>query len=116
MTKLEATVADILKHADIQINGKRPHDITIHDKRFYERVLKDRELGLGEAYMDGWWSTPRLDETITKLITADLASKVKLTPSMVATAPCTKPVSTGSTPMGAVPTRLSRAATSALPA
>ncbi len=85
MTKLETTVADILKHADIQINGKGRHDITIHDKRFYERVLKDRELGLGESYMDGWWSTPHLDETITKLITADLASKVKLTPSMVAT-------------------------------
>jgi cyclopropane-fatty-acyl-phospholipid synthase len=85
MTKLESTVSDILKHADVQINGTRPQDITIHDSRVYGRVLRDRELGLGESYMDGWWDAKRPDELIAHILSADLAAKVKPSPALIAT-------------------------------
>jgi cyclopropane-fatty-acyl-phospholipid synthase len=32
----------------------------VHDSRFYRRVLSGGEVGLGEAYMDGDWSSPDL--------------------------------------------------------
>lgn len=84
MTKLEKTVEELLQQADIKLGGTRPQDITIHNKALYGRVLKDRELGVGESYMDGWWDAPQLDVFITRLITTDIASKVKLSPSIVA--------------------------------
>lgn len=84
MSKLESTVNDLLKQADVIVGGSRPQDITITNPGLYARVLSERELGVGEAYMDGWWTSKRPDQAITQLITADLASKVKLSPSMIA--------------------------------
>lgn len=77
MNELERTIAEALKYADIEINGTRPWDIRIKDKRLYRRVLRDQQLGLGEAYMDGWWDVPKVDEFIARLIEADAPSKIK---------------------------------------
>ncbi|RYF28984.1 MAG: cyclopropane fatty acyl phospholipid synthase [Chloroflexi bacterium] len=89
MTALEKTVNELLKHADIEIGGSRPHDIQIHNNDLYARVLRDRELGLGESYMDGWWTSERPDQTIVKLLTADLGSKIKPNAAMIASAAAT---------------------------
>jgi cyclopropane-fatty-acyl-phospholipid synthase len=83
MKSIDKTVAELLSIADIEVGGSRPQDIEIHNNNLYGRVLKDRELGLGEAYMDGWWTSKRPDMTITNLMTSDIGSKVKLSPSMV---------------------------------
>jgi cyclopropane-fatty-acyl-phospholipid synthase len=37
-----------------------PAILQIHDRRFFRRVVTGGEIGLGEAYMDGDWSTPDL--------------------------------------------------------
>ncbi|UCG12445.1 MAG: cyclopropane fatty acyl phospholipid synthase [Deltaproteobacteria bacterium] len=63
--------------ADIEIGGKRPWDLQIHDDRFYERVLAEGSLGLGESYMDGWWDCGRLDEFFYRIVRDDLESKAK---------------------------------------
>jgi cyclopropane-fatty-acyl-phospholipid synthase len=34
--------------------------LAVRDRRFFRRVLLDGEIGLGESYMDGDWSTPDL--------------------------------------------------------
>ena len=34
--------------------------ISVHDDRFFQRVLTGSDVGLGEAYMDGDWSSPDL--------------------------------------------------------
>lgn len=34
--------------------------LRVHDRRFYRRVVAAGEIGLGESYMDGEWSTPDL--------------------------------------------------------
>lgn len=34
--------------------------IVVHDERFFTRALTGADIGLGEAYMDGDWSTPDL--------------------------------------------------------
>jgi cyclopropane-fatty-acyl-phospholipid synthase len=61
--------------AGIAVNGVRPWDIRVHDDRFYQRVLRDKNLGLGEAYMEGWWDCSRPDEMIYRLLCSDIVEK-----------------------------------------
>ena len=72
----EKTVRNLLSYADIEINGGRPWDIQVHNPRFYQRVLSETALGLGESYMDGWWDCEALDEFINKVLRAKLESRV----------------------------------------
>ena len=70
-------IADLLRLAEITINGNKPWDVHIHNEQFYQRVLCDTDLGLGEAYMDGWWDCQRIDLLIPRLLSADIETKVK---------------------------------------
>ena len=51
----KARVEQLLAHGDVKIGGDRPWDMSVHDERFYPRVLSQGSVGLGESYMDGWW-------------------------------------------------------------
>jgi cyclopropane-fatty-acyl-phospholipid synthase len=73
----EAIVREMFGHADIQFGGTRQWDITVHDPRFYERVLRDASIGFGEAYMEGWWEVPALDVMIDKLCRGRLKEKIQ---------------------------------------
>jgi cyclopropane-fatty-acyl-phospholipid synthase len=68
---------ELLGRAGIEVGGARPCDIQVHDDRLWDRVIKERELGLGEAYQDGWWDANQLDEFVTKVQIADLRSMVR---------------------------------------
>ncbi len=61
-------VIEFCKHAGIVPNGNRPFDIQIHDDRLYSRIVAEGSLGLGEAYMDGWWNCEQLDEFFYRLV------------------------------------------------
>jgi cyclopropane-fatty-acyl-phospholipid synthase len=78
-----AAVEKLFALADIQVNGDRPFDVRVSDDRFYKRVLRDGQLGIGEAYMDGWWETDRLDEATRRFVLADLERKALRSPSFV---------------------------------
>lgn len=67
---------DLLAGAGVTINGNRPWDIQVRDERLYMRVLRERNLGLGEAYMDGWWDCPRLDEFFYRILKHGLDGKI----------------------------------------
>lgn len=67
----EHIVRKLLSTAEIDINGKNPWDIQVHDNRFYERVIRDAALGLGESYMDGWWDCDSIDRMIHRILRAD---------------------------------------------
>lgn len=69
-------VENILAKADIQINGERPWDITVHNEGLYDRVLSQGSLGLGESYMDGWWDVPQLDQFFFKLFKSEALNQV----------------------------------------
>ena len=66
------TVEQILRPAGITIDGDSPWDVRVHDPRFFERVLAEGALGLGESYMDGWWDCDRLDELTRRALSHDL--------------------------------------------
>lgn len=72
----ESVVRQLFDHAGVTIGGSAPGDIEVHDDRFYERLLRDKSIGLGEAYMDGWWDAEQLDVFIDKVLRADLKRKI----------------------------------------
>lgn len=77
MKKSEKYVWELLELAGVKVNGEDPWDIQIRDNRFYERVLRDTSLGLGESYMDGWWDCAAIDELIDRVLRARLREKVQ---------------------------------------
>jgi len=71
------TIRDLLEQAGIRINGPNPWDIRVHDKRWFGRVVREKNLGLGESYMDGWWECGQPDEMICRLLRSGLEDKVR---------------------------------------
>jgi len=52
----------LLARAGIAIDGGRPWDLIVNDSRIFTTALSRGSLGIGEAYMAGWWDCERLDE------------------------------------------------------
>jgi cyclopropane-fatty-acyl-phospholipid synthase len=75
-----ARVLDLLASADVQVEGDRPWDLRVHDPDLFRRVLLQGSLGLGEAYMDGWWDCEQLDEFFSRVLGAELDAKVSCWP------------------------------------
>ena len=77
MEKAEKLIRDLLAHADVQIDGSRAWDMTVHNPQLYQRLLRDGVLGMGESYVDGWWDCEDLGELIRLLLLADLEHAIK---------------------------------------
>ncbi|MBN1382657.1 MAG: cyclopropane fatty acyl phospholipid synthase [Deltaproteobacteria bacterium] len=77
MSGYQKIVGNLLSQAHIVINGNMPPDIQVRDKRFYERVMREGSMGLGESYMDGWWDCRRIDELIYRVLKEKLPDKIK---------------------------------------
>lgn len=73
-----SAVQRIASLAEIEIDGSRPWDIRVHNPAFFRRVIADGVLGLGESYMDGWWSCEALDQLFYRILSADLQRELKL--------------------------------------
>ena len=71
----------LLGHAEIEVNGPSAWDIQVHNPALYSRVLAEGSLGLGEAYMDGWWDCEALDEFFHRIVRVDLGRKLEPTPA-----------------------------------
>ncbi|MBV9385042.1 MAG: cyclopropane fatty acyl phospholipid synthase [Chroococcidiopsidaceae cyanobacterium CP_BM_ER_R8_30] len=67
-SKSKKITQKILTKADIEINGDRPWDIQVHNENFYQRVVYQGSLGLGESYVEGWWDCFKLDDFFTKIL------------------------------------------------
>ena len=80
----EAYAKELLSRAGITVNGDAPWDIQVNNPHFYTRVLRDGSLGFGETYVEGWWDSAALDQTMTKILAARLDSAVRENWLMVA--------------------------------
>lgn len=76
MERHKHIVQELLGLCGVAIGGVNPWDIHVRDERFYARVLGDKNLGLGESYMDGWWDCERVDELIYRILHARLDQEV----------------------------------------
>ena len=77
MAMFKERIQKDLAEIDIQINGTRPWDIQVHAERLYRQVILRGSIGLGEAYMDGWWDCAQLDEFFNRILRAQLHVKHK---------------------------------------
>lgn len=74
--RFERSIRELLARAGVKVGGTNPWDIAVHNERFYERILAEGTLGLGEAYMDGWWDCPSLDQFVFRCLKADLLGSI----------------------------------------
>lgn len=77
MVSFKNEVKKILAGIDVEVGGTRPWDIQVKDERLYMRVMLRGSIGLGEAYLDGWWECAHLDQFFTRLLGAGLHYKHK---------------------------------------
>ncbi|TGK12142.1 cyclopropane fatty acyl phospholipid synthase [Leptospira fletcheri] len=68
-------VETLFSAAGVSFVGNSPWDLKIKNDSFYERVAAKGSLGFGEAYMDGWFESEKLDQTIYKVVKAGLERK-----------------------------------------
>lgn len=64
-----------LEPTGVTLNGNKPWDLQIHHPDFYGRVVRQGSLGLGESYMDHWWSCERIDQFIERVLLANLGQR-----------------------------------------
>ncbi len=74
--QLKDFIQSVLEEVDVQINGERPWDIQIHNDALYQRVITQGSLGLGEAYVEGWWDCIQLDELFARILRGRLQDLV----------------------------------------
>lgn len=70
-------IVERLRSVGITINGPDAWDPQVLDGRFYGRVMREKNLGLGESYMDGWWECGRIDELICRVIRCGAERDIK---------------------------------------
>lgn len=68
MSNSKRLIEEHLRDSGVRFNGNQPWDIQVKDERLYDRLLRERSLGLGEAYMDGWFESNQLDEAICRVV------------------------------------------------
>jgi cyclopropane-fatty-acyl-phospholipid synthase len=62
----------LLEKADVRIDGDRPWDMRVHNEELFDRILGDGTLGLGDAYVEGWWDCDALDGFFERVLRARL--------------------------------------------
>jgi cyclopropane-fatty-acyl-phospholipid synthase len=65
---LRTRVLRLLAGSDVTLDGRKAWDIRVVDPRFFARVLASGSLGLGDAYVDGWWDTGDLAGCLERLL------------------------------------------------
>ncbi len=73
----EEALASLLAEADVRLGGDNPWDVQVHDDRFFDRVMAEGNLGLGEAYMERWWDVDQLDEFFHRVLRAKLNGRIR---------------------------------------
>jgi len=77
MASAESIIRELLAPTGVEINGSKPWDIQVHQPALFDRVLRDATLGLGEAYVEGWWDCQAIDQFITRVLLAQLDERIK---------------------------------------
>lgn len=73
----EKTIAELLAFGGVELGGSRDFDVEVHNPALFERVVSHGTVGLGEAYMDGWWDCERIDTLVYRLLRANIFDRVR---------------------------------------
>ena len=77
MPLFKKQIQKALAEIDVIVGGTRPWDISVHDERLYSRIILRGSIGLGEAYMDGWWDCDDMPEFFFRVLRGRLQVKYK---------------------------------------
>lgn len=69
-------VTKLLDQAGITVNGSCDHDMIVHNAKCFDMILSNWSLGLGESYMQGFWTCRKLDHFFFKLFSSGVDRKV----------------------------------------
>ena len=75
MINHKSNISRIAENAGITINGNQPWDLQVHNEDLYKKIALYGTLGLGEAYMAGWWDCERMDLFFEKVLRARVETK-----------------------------------------
>jgi cyclopropane-fatty-acyl-phospholipid synthase len=78
MQKSEEWFQSLISLAGVSLNGPQPYDIHVNNPAMFKLVRRQGTLGLGDAYMHGWWDCGSLDALFRRLFTANLSRKAGL--------------------------------------
>ena len=70
--------SNLLLPAGITPNGPKLYDPQIHNSKLYSRVRWQGTLGLGEAYVDGWWDCQQIDQLFYQALSFGLEDRFAL--------------------------------------
>jgi cyclopropane-fatty-acyl-phospholipid synthase len=73
----------LLEGTGIVLNGPNPWDPKIHNEKTIARVLRSSNLGLGEAYMDGWWDVEDVPDFFYRILSKGITHDSLLTLPLV---------------------------------
>ena len=76
---IKEAIDEVLKKADIYINGSRPGDPQVHNDQLYARIAWGGLNALGDAYVEGWWDCEALDIFFYKTLKHNLHLKARYT-------------------------------------
>ena len=72
-----AILPSLLNEAGITINGSNPWDVQVRNEKLFSRIWREHSLGLGEAYIDGWWDCERTDQFINRLLHGKIQARIR---------------------------------------
>src|SRR5665648_247535 len=77
---MDQIIRKLAESAGITLNGPNPNpwDIQVNDDRWHARVYRDKSLGLGESYMDGWWDCEQIDEMIFRVLRGGITTELSV--------------------------------------
>lgn len=68
MAGSKAAFERLLAAGGVQLDGPGPFDFRVRNDAFYSEALPRGLLGIGEAYVDGWWESDQLDVTAYRVL------------------------------------------------
>ncbi len=80
----QSVAMKLLAQAGISVNGPEAYSIHVHNPKLWDRVLAQKQLGLAESYMDGWWDCQAIDQMLTKFLAIDILTLLRPSPSLAA--------------------------------
>lgn len=69
-------VQQLFAKFDVRFDGSRSWDIQVQDDRLYQRLVAQGSLGLGEAYMDEWWTCADLEDLFFRISRSGLIDNI----------------------------------------
>ena len=74
--RAELWFSELLGQSGITINGSEPYDPQFHHPDLSRRIFANGSVGIGEGYMEGWWTCDSVDELASRLMRNKFTTKL----------------------------------------